>query len=100
LVQRVAHIITKEVITLNANLNITNSGEGLDSMRLAGRKVIMAIWAGIFGKASTKSWVIRVRRANVVLKYVNCCKEISSGRLLFLIMVFNSIIIDFMKGNI
>jgi len=99
LVQRVAHIITKDVITLNTNLNTMSSGEGLESTRLADRKVIMDIWAGIFGKASTQSWVIRVRRANVVLKYVKCCKEISSGRLLFLIMVFTSRIIDFMKGK-
>jgi len=68
-------------------------------MRLADRKVIMDIWVEISGKASTESWVMRVRRANVMLRHVNGCKEISSGRLLFLVMVFASRIIDFMKGK-
>jgi hypothetical protein len=87
------------MISLNANLSTTNSGEGSEIMRLADRKVIMDIWAEISGKASTQSWVMPVRRANVMLKHVNGCKEISSGRLLFLVMVFTSRIIDFMKGK-
>jgi len=100
LVKQVVHIITKEVITLNANLNTANIREGLESVGLAGRKAIMDIWAGIFGKASTQPWVIPVRTENVVLKYVNCCKEISRGRLLFLFPVFTSRVIDFVKREI
>ena len=70
MVQRVAHVITKEVITLNANLNTTDNGEGLESMRLADGTVIIVIWAGIFGKACTQWWVIGVRTANVALEHV------------------------------
>jgi hypothetical protein len=101
LAQREVYIITTGIITLNANLNTTNSGEGLESMRLADRRVIMDIWAAIFGKDFTQSCGVinndKVRRASVMLKHVNCCEEISSGRLPFVIMVFTSRIIDFMK---
>jgi hypothetical protein len=66
LVQRQVHIITTGIITLKANSNTTNNGEGLEGKRLADGKVIVDIWAEISEKASTQSWVIRVRRANVV----------------------------------
>jgi hypothetical protein len=55
-VQRVVHVITTGIITLNANLNTTNSGEGIPSARLADRKVVMDIREEIFGKASAQSW--------------------------------------------
>jgi hypothetical protein len=37
---------------------MTNSGEGLRSMRLADRKVVMEVRVEICGKTSTQSWAI------------------------------------------
>jgi hypothetical protein len=100
LVQRVVYIITTHIINLNAKLNTTKSGGTLKSMILPpegdNRYLGGNMWKGVCAVVC----VIRnykVRRAKVILNYVNCCDEISCGRLLFLFMVFTSRIIYFMK---